>query len=72
MLCQFFTFSRCLGQPEVMAQYEEVLPGLADRIMAEAEESQTAHRQAAEMTVIRNDARQSMFGMAWTNCRFWF
>ena len=49
--------------PEVMAQYEEVLPGLADRIMAEAER-QTAHRQAAEMTVIRNDARQSMFGMA--------
>ena len=49
--------------PEVLAQYEEVLPGLADRIMAEAER-QSAHRQAAEMTVIKNDARQSLFGMA--------
>ena len=49
--------------PEVLAQYEEVLPGLADRIMVEAER-QTAHRQAAEMTVIRNDARQSVFGLA--------
>lgn len=52
-----------LPPPEMLAQYEKILPGLADRIMAEAER-QTAHRQAAEMTVIRNDARQSMVGMA--------
>ena len=48
--------------PEVLAQYENVLPGLADRIMAESER-QRAHRQAAEMTLIRNDARARMAGL---------
>ncbi len=48
--------------PEVLAQYEDVLPGLADRIMAESER-QRAHRQGAEMTLIRNDARARMAGL---------
>lgn len=48
--------------PEVLAQYENVLPGLADRIMAESER-QRAHRQEAEMTLIRNDARARMAGL---------
>lgn len=48
--------------PEVLAQYEKVLPGLADRIMAESER-QRAHRQEAEMTLIRNDARARMAGL---------
>ena len=49
--------------PEMLAQYEEVLPGIADRIMTKAERQQ-AHRHKAEMTLIRNDGRQSMAGMA--------
>ena len=49
--------------PETLARYEEVLPGLADRIMTEAERQQ-AHRQEAEMALIKNDARESLIGIA--------
>ena len=45
-----------------LARYETALPGAADRILKMAE-SQQAHRQEAEMTVIRNDAGDSKDGI---------
>ncbi len=48
--------------PEALAHYEDVLPGLADRIMAEAERQQ-AHRQALETSVVQHEARRSMAGL---------
>ncbi len=48
--------------PEVLGRYETILPGLADRIMKQAE-SQTAHRIDIEKRVIKSDIRNSLLGI---------
>ncbi len=45
-----------------MAKYEDIQPGMADRIMAMAEK-QSEHRQNIEKIVITNDARKSLLGV---------
>lgn len=53
----------------MLAEYERVLPGSAERIIRMAErplemgESQMHHRQALETTVIRSDIRRSWAGL---------
>lgn len=48
--------------PGALAQYEETLPGAADRILTMAE-SQQAHRQALEVAAVNHNARRSMAGL---------
>jgi len=49
--------------PEVLAQYEALLPGAADRILSIAEK-QPDHRMTLETTVIGSDSRRSWVGLA--------
>ncbi|MBU6321274.1 MAG: DUF2335 domain-containing protein [Patescibacteria group bacterium] len=51
-----------LPAPEDLARYEQVLPGLADRIMAMAE-SQAKHRQSLESRVIWFDGTRATLGL---------
>lgn len=54
--------------PEIMREFEEVLPGSAERFMVLAEkgfaiaEQQSSHRQAMERAVIKNNIVQSYLG----------
>lgn len=48
--------------PGALAQYEETLPGAADRILTMAE-SQQAHRQALEAAAANHNAWRSMAGL---------
>ncbi len=48
--------------PEILEKYEAILPGLADRIMKQAE-NQTAHRIDLEKRVIKSDTRNSLLGI---------
>jgi len=58
------TFAGPLPPPEALARYNEILPGLAERIVAMAER-QSQHRQGLEKTVIesrtRNESRGQTF-----------
>ncbi len=49
--------------PQMLAGYEEIVPGAADRILKMAE-SQASHRQALEHHVITSDARRAWAGLA--------
>ena len=55
-------FSGPLPPPEVLRQYNEIVPGLASRIVAQAE-AQTAHRISLENKVIDSDTRRSRQGL---------
>ena len=58
--------SRYLGPippPGALAQYEETLPGAADRIL-KMTENQQAHRRALETRVVESGARESIAGIA--------
>ena len=55
-------FSGPIPPPEVLQKYDEVLPGLAERIMKQAE-AQTAHRIEMEKAVINSDIRKSYLGI---------
>lgn len=55
-------FSGPLPHPETFKQYEEILPGSADRILTMAEE-QGRHRREIEKIVIKNEARNSSRGL---------
>ncbi|MHB8852382.1 MAG: DUF2335 domain-containing protein [Ignavibacteriaceae bacterium] len=46
----------------MLEKYEAILPGLADRIMKQAE-NQTAHRIELEKMVIKSDTRNSLLGI---------
>ena len=48
--------------PGLLAEYNEVLPGCAERIIAMAE-NQIAHRIDLERTVIKGDSRRSWWGL---------
>ena len=59
-----------LPHPEILAQYEEVLPGAAERIFTNAE-SQSAHRRKVEMTLVttatssvKHESNRAYLGLA--------
>lgn len=56
------SYSGPLPHPELLHKYEQVLPGLADRIVSMAER-QSAHRQELERTVVNSDVRRSNLGL---------
>jgi uncharacterized membrane protein len=51
-----------LPPPAILKQYDEVVPGAAERIMTMAE-NQAQHRQELEASVIRTDNLKSLLGM---------
>jgi uncharacterized membrane protein len=55
-------FSGPIPPPEVLAGYEQVLAGSADRIITMAEK-QASHRQSMESVVIKGDSRRSDRGL---------
>lgn len=48
--------------PQLLREYDEVVPGAADRILAMAE-MQTMHRVDLEATVVKGDSRRSWVGL---------
>ena len=57
------SFSGPLPHPEILAQYDAVLPGLAERIVAR-EERRDAHDQSIEKTVIEGGSKRAYLGLA--------
>lgn len=55
-------FSGPIPPPNIIAGYEEVVPGAADRIIQMAEK-QAAHRQSIEQMVAKVEARDSLLGI---------
>jgi uncharacterized membrane protein len=55
-------YSGPLPPPEALAQYNEVLPGAAERIMAMAER-QSSHRQGLENIAVSAQTRDSLIGL---------
>jgi len=51
-----------LPPPAVLAGYDDVLPGAADRIISMAEK-QMAHRQSLESLVVGSDVKRSWAGL---------
>ena len=51
-----------LPHPAVLKQYDDVVPGAAERIISMAE-NQAQHRQELEASVIRTDNLKSLLGM---------
>ena len=56
------SFSGPLPPPVVLKQYDEIVPGAADRILSMAE-SQSQHRQQLEKSVIESDIKNSRLGL---------
>ena len=59
---QEFTYSGPLPPPAMLQQYNEIEPGLADRIVKMAE-GQSAHRKDLESKVISSDIKNSRLGI---------
>ena len=57
------SFKGPIPPPIILAQYEEVVPGSAERLLAMVE-SQSAHRQALEKTVVNGDSKRAYLGLA--------
>lgn len=55
-------FTGPIPPPEILQKYETILPGLAERIMKQAE-SQTAHRIEIEKKIIASDITNSRLGL---------
>ena len=60
---QSSTFSGPLPPPEALTQYENVLPGAAERIFQMAER-ELRHRQSIEGTIVNGDSRRAYLGIA--------
>lgn len=56
------TWSAPIPPPVVIQQYEEILPGSADRILKMAE-GQAGHRIELERTVVSGDSKRSYIGL---------
>lgn len=56
------TFCGPLPPPEILQQYNEILPGAANRIITMAEE-QSSHRRILESKVINSDIINSRLGL---------
>ena len=55
-------FSGPIPPPDILAKYNDILPGLADRIMKQAE-AKTIHRIELENKVIQSDIINSRLGL---------
>jgi len=55
-------FSGPLPPPHILSQYNQIVPGAAERIITMAE-SQSQHRQRIEDKVIESDIRNSRLGL---------
>ncbi len=55
-------FSGPLPHPDILARYEQILQGAADRIISMAE-AQSRHRQTLETEVIASDIKNSRIGL---------
>lgn len=55
-------FSGPLPPPGLLAQYDEVVPGAAERMLKMAE-SQSAHRQSMESITVKGDSHRSWAGL---------
>lgn len=55
-------FSGPLPHPQILAQYDKIIPGCANKIIS-AWEEQAKHRQDLERKVISADIRQSYLGL---------
>lgn len=62
------TFSGPIPPPELLKQYDEIIPNGANRIITMAE-NQSAHRIELEKIVIRGDSRRANAGLV---CGFVF
>lgn len=51
-----------LPTPEVLFQYNQIVPGAAERIVAMAE-SQANHRQKLELIAVKSGSRDSLLGL---------
>lgn len=51
-----------LPAPQVLLQYNQIVPGAADRIIAMAEQ-QASHRQKLEQIVVKSGTRDSLLGL---------
>jgi uncharacterized membrane protein len=51
-----------LPSPQLLQEYENILPGLAERIVIMAE-TQAAHRQRMERSVLKIESRNSTLGV---------
>src|SRR5438093_9488764 len=58
------SFSGPLPHPDIVAKFEQVIPGAAERLLRMAEK-QSNHRQSLERTVVDADIRRSWAGL-WT------
>ena len=56
------SYSGPLPPPHVLKGYEEILPGMADRVMTLVEK-QSAHRQYIESIAIKSGAQDSKWGI---------
>jgi uncharacterized membrane protein len=56
------TFSGPLPPPQILAQYDVIVPGAADRILCMAERQQQ-HRMGLEKFVIEGDSRRATAGL---------
>jgi len=62
IVSQSVAFFGPLPPPQVLEQYEKVLPGAADRIITMAEQ-QSVHRRQLETKVIDSDVKNSKLGL---------
>jgi uncharacterized membrane protein len=58
---QSVSFQGPLPPPQILKQYDDIVPGCAERIISQFE-SQVKHRQELEKKVITSDIRQTYFG----------
>lgn len=56
------SYSGPIPHPSDLAEYDRILPGAADRIIAMAER-QASHRQQLETVVVKSGARDSLCGL---------
>jgi uncharacterized membrane protein len=57
------SFQGPIPPPGILAQYDEIVPGAAERIIT-LMEKQAAHRMHLERTVIESDVRRANWGVA--------
>lgn len=55
-------FSGPIPSPDIMADYENIMPGATDRIIAMAE-NQSKHRQSMESIKVKAESRDSLLGV---------
>ncbi|AGS80680.1 membrane protein, PF10097 family [Leptospira phage vB_LbrZ_5399-LE1] len=58
-------FSGPIPHPEILKEYEKILPGAAERIFSSFE-NQSAHRQKLELTVVTANTHSQKAGTHWS------